>query len=161
MKNDWVKLVSKKLKEFDKRIRNSFGLIRNDIDDALEKVEAMRTFLRERERRFEEAWIDEEKLRRKFKEKVEEFSQKILQLKVALSSVRSIQNEVVVRKDLAIIEDEIKTSFKNEVDACREEVRYLRELVKENEKRIRALERKRAKNNKNKNGSWKLWKNKK
>jgi len=61
-------------------------------------------------------------------------------LKIALISVENIKKEVVMRRDLAQIEDRIKTSFRNEVENYKGQVKNLRLDLMEAAKRIKALE---------------------
>ncbi|MCR4285208.1 MAG: hypothetical protein NUV97_04180 [archaeon] len=163
MKEDLRVTLKRKINEFDGRIRNSFVLIREDINELTKTVDLMRSFLKERERKFENAWIDEDKLRKKLKNNVDEFNQNILQLKIALASVRKIQKDLVLTGDLANIEEGIKISFKNEILGYREELKSLREIVKESDRKIGVLEKGVIKNgNGEKNGSkrkWSFWSN--
>ena len=139
-KNPYEKTFSKKLKEFDSKIKTSFVLIRKDIDEMQIIINAMRKYLEKKDKQYTYAKKEDNKLRNEFRKDVNEFTQKISQLKLALSAVRDLKNEVVIKKDLAQIEDRIKTSFKNEIDNYKNQIKNLRFDLREAEKRIFAIE---------------------
>ena len=139
-KTSYEKIFTKKLKESDTRIKTSFVLIRQDIDEMQKTIEAMRVYLKKKDKQHIYAKKEDNKIRDEFRKDVDEFTQEISQLKLALSAVRELKKEVVVRKELAQIEDRIKISFKNDIDDYKNEIKNLRLELKEAEKRITATE---------------------
>ena len=135
------KLTKKKLKVFDTKLKTSFILIRQDLDDMQIIVDAMRKYLKKKDREYERQNKHIIKSQVKIQEDIDEFTQKISQLTLALSQVSTIKQELILRKDLAQIEDRIKTSFKNEIEKYKSETISLKEQLKESEKRIKALEK--------------------
>lgn len=134
------KTARKKLKEFDNKIKTSFILIRQDIDEIQTIVDAMRKYLKKKDKQYTKTKEEDGKIQNEFQKDVDEFTQKISQLKLALSTVQELRKEVVVKKDLAQIEDRIKTSFKNEIENYKSQVKNLRLDLKESQKRISAIE---------------------
>ena len=101
----------------------------------------MRKYLKKKDREYERQNKHIIKSQVKIQEDIDEFTQKISQLNLALSQVSTIKQELILRKDLAQIEDRIKTSFKNEIEKYKSETISLKEQLKESEKRIKALEK--------------------
>lgn len=122
--------LRKEIREIDKKVRNSFGFIRKDISEAEQKVEAMRGFLKKKEKQFEKDRKGDLALRKKLREEVEEFSQKIKQLRLASQRIREVEDNLVTRKDLAKIEERIKESFRSDIE-------YLKVCSSDFEKRLR------------------------
>ena len=135
------KLLAKKLKEINQKIKTSFVLIRQDVDEMQTTINAMRKYLKNKDKQYQYAKKEDNKIRDEFRKDVDEFTQKIISLKIALSEIRTIQKEVVLVRDLAKIEDGIKTSFKNEIEDYKEQIKLLKHEFKETEKRITALEK--------------------
>lgn len=113
---DLEKRLSRKIREFDNRLKTSFGFIRQDIDEMRKSVDNMKLYLKKREKQDDYARKQDNKIRSEFRKDVNEFSQKIKQLRLALEKVKEIENEVVVKSDLARIEDGIKTSFRDNLE---------------------------------------------
>jgi exonuclease VII large subunit len=134
------KETTKKLNQFDEKIKTSFTLIRQDVDEMQVTIDAMRKYLKKKDKQYEKEKEKDKKIQDEFQKDIDEFTQKISQLKLALSAVRDLKEEVITRKELAQIEDRIKTSFKSEVENYKEQVKKLRLYLKESEKRITALE---------------------
>ena len=130
-----------KIKAIDKKLRTSFALIRQDVDEMQTTVDAMRTYLKKKDKQYTYATKQDNKLRDEFRRDVDDFTQNITQLKLALSAVRDLKTEVITIRDLARIEDRIKTAFKNEIDSYKEQIRLLKDELKESNKRIKALEK--------------------
>lgn len=135
------KLLTKKLKEINKKIKTSFVLIRQDVDEVQITINAMRKYLKNKDKQYKYAKKEDNKIRDEFRKNVDEFTQKITSLKIALSEVRTIQREVVLVRDLAKIEEGIKTSFKNDIESYKEQIRLMKNEFKEAEKRITAIEK--------------------
>jgi len=140
VKKPLEKIFSKKLKEIDEKIKTSFVLIRQDVDEVQIAINAMRKYLKKKDKQYTYAKKEDNKIRDEFRKDVDKFTQKINELKLALSAVHDIQNEVVVKKDLAQIEDRIKISFKNEIEDYKAQINDLKSELKESEKRISAIE---------------------
>jgi uncharacterized protein YoxC len=136
----YEKFFSQKLTEMNERIKTSFILIRQDVEEMQKTVDAMRKYLKNKDKQYQYAKKEDNKIRDEFRKNVNEFTQKISQLKLVLSAVREIQKEVVFVKDLAKIEDKIKTSFKNEIENYKEQVKNLKSDLREADRRLNALE---------------------
>jgi exonuclease VII large subunit len=134
------KTVKNKLKTVDSKLKTSFILIRQDVDEMKQTIDAMRKYLLKKDKQYNYAKKEDNKLREEFRKDVDEFTQKIKELNLAFDKVREIQREVVVVKDLARIEDGIKTSFKNEIDGYKEQIKILKAEIKDSNKRIAAIE---------------------
>ena len=132
--------ISDKFKEVKEKMKNSFALIRKDLDEMDITLDAIRKFVKKEKKNLEYSRKEDNKIRDEFRRDVDDFTQKITQLKIALSEIRSIQREVVLVKDLARIEDRIKISFRNEIDGYKEQIKDLKSELKESSKRIAAIE---------------------
>ena len=142
------KIFSKKLKEINNKIKNSFALIRKDVKEMEEQIDLMRDYLKKKDKQISYARKEDNKLRNEFRRDVDNSKQNLTELKLALSRVRTIQGEVVLIKDLAKIEDRIKNSFKNEIARYEKVVNSLKEEIKESNKKISALEKGKVKEKK-------------
>lgn len=134
------KTVNKKLETVDSRLKTSFVLIRQDVDEMQNTISAMRKYLLKKDKQYQKEKDKDKKIQEEFQKDVDEFTQKISQLKLALDAVRDLKKEVVTKKDLAQIEERIKTSFKNEIENYKDQINKLRLYLKEAEKRISCLE---------------------
>ena len=134
------KKTKRKLEEFDNKIKTSFILIRQDVEEMQVVIDAMRKYLKEKDRQYTKTKEEDEKIQDEFRKDVDEFTQKINQLKLALSAVQELKKELVVKKELAQIEDRIKTSFKDEIESYKTQVKNLRLDLKESQRQISALE---------------------
>ena len=139
-KPPYEKVFSKKLDNVNAKVKTSFILIRQDITEMQNTIDAMRKYLKNKDKQYQYAKKEDNKIRDEFRKDVDDFTQKITQLKLALSEVRSMQNEVVVTRDLAKIEERIKTSFKNEIEGYKEQVKDLKTDLREADRRLNALE---------------------
>jgi hypothetical protein len=137
---DLEKRMARKFKEIDKIVKNSFHFIRGDMSSMQIDLDIMKKFIKSENKRLKYAKKVDNKLREEFRRDVDEFTQKITQLKLALSEIRTIQKEVVVMKDLARIEDRIRNGFREEVDKLKDQIKRFREDEKEQERRIAFLE---------------------
>ena len=136
------KRISEKFKQFDKIIKNSFVLIRQDVDTMQKTIEAMRKHLKNEKKQTDYAHNQDNKLRKQFRQDVDEFTQKTAQLSLALARVKEIQNTIVTTKHLAQIEDQIRTTFKQDLIEIRETINTARKQFKETDKRLTKLEKK-------------------
>lgn len=134
------KEVDNKYIDLDNRVKTSFALIRQDLTEMQGTIKAMRKYLKKKDRQYNELKKSDDKVRVEFQRDVDDFTQNISQLKLALDAVRKLKKEVVTRKDLAIIEERIKTSFKNDIENYKQQVAELKSTQKELQKRIEALE---------------------
>ena len=135
------KSLEKKFKTINNRIKTSFTLIRKDVDEMQIIIDAMRKYLKKKDLEYTRRNDQHTKSQIELQKDIDEFTQKITQLKLAFSAVNATKQEVVIKRDLAQIEDRIKTSFKNEIERYKEETKNLRSELKESQKRIAALEK--------------------
>jgi len=103
-------------------------------------LDAIKKFVKKEKKNLDYARKEDNKIREEFRRDVDDFTQKVTQLKIALSEVRALQKTVVVVKDLARIEDGIKTSFRNEIEEYKNQIKDLKSELKESNKRITHLE---------------------
>ena len=134
------KETTEKITAIDKKMKTSFVLIRQDVDEMQTTVEAMRKYLKKKDKQYTYATKQDNKIRDEFRKDVDDFTQNISQLKLALSSVRDLKTEVITIRDLAKIEDRIKTAFKNEIESYKEQIKSLKTELKEQNKRTTAIE---------------------
>lgn len=125
---------SKRFELIESKISLAFSKIKEEMNSHDETMQKMRSYLKEWEGKTSEAWKNDESLRKKLEKQIDTFNEDISELKLALSTVRSIKNEVVVAKDLSKIEERIRV-------ALREELKEVKGVIKENQKRISLLER--------------------
>lgn len=134
-------LIQNKIKTFDKKIKTSFFLIRQDLTQMQTTIDAMRKYLKKKDHEYTKQNEHIVKSQNELQKDIDEFTQKITQLKLALSQINAIKSEVVIRKDLARIEDRIKTSFKEEIETHKTQITSLEKQLKESNKKIKALEK--------------------
>jgi len=138
--------MARKFKEIEKKMKNSFDLIRKDIDEMDASLEFMRKYMRKKEKKDEYARREDIKLRSGFREEVDEFSQKIKQLRV-----REMEKTLVIKKDLAQIEDSIKRAFKEDIEGFKAQEKEFKGHINDFNKRIAKMEKEKS-NGKDKNG---------
>ncbi|NPE26745.1 hypothetical protein HNV12_01945 [Methanococcoides sp. SA1] len=136
-----MKEIEKKFKAINKKIKISFSLIRKDVDEMQIIVDAMRKYLKKKDREYTRKNNQHTASQTELQRDIDEFTQKTTQLKLALAQVNAVKQEIVIKKDLAQIEDRIKTSFKNEIEKYKEKTKSLKSELKESNKRITALEK--------------------
>lgn len=134
------KTARKKLKDFDSKIKTSFILIREDINEMQTTIDAMRNYLKKKDSEYTKTKEQDEKIQNEFRKDVDEFTQKTNQLKLALSAVQELKKGIVVKKELAQIEEKIKTSFKNEIESYKTQVKNMRLDLREFQKQISMIE---------------------
>ncbi len=127
--------------KINNKIENSFSLIRKDISKVQDKVQQMRTFLRRKDNEYTQLNEKHKKSQDELQKDIDEFTQKIIQIKLAFSQINAIKQELVIKKDLARIEERIKISFSRDIEKYKTETLNLREELKESQKRIKALEK--------------------
>ena len=136
-----IKQTNKKLKIFDTKLKTSFILIRQDLDDMQIIVDAMRKYLKKKDREYKRQDKHITKTQNQIQKTMENFTQEFIKLKLSISQINAIKSEVVIRKDLAKIEERIKISFKNEIEKYRQETISLRKELKESKKQTKSLEK--------------------
>ena len=94
------KRIANRFKEIDKVVKNSFVLIRADIEEMQNSIEAMKKFLRSQDKQNNYARKEDNKIRAEFRRDVDEFSDKISQLRLTLEKAREIEKTVVVKAQL-------------------------------------------------------------
>ena len=120
--NSIERRVKQKFSEIENKIRISFDFIRKDIEEMQNSMGLIKKYLKNKDKQYEYAKKEDNKLRAEFRKNVDEFTQKIKQLSIALNNVREIEKEVVVRKDLAQIEEGIRNDFRDLVENLREDL---------------------------------------
>lgn len=136
-----MKEIDKKFKTINEKIKTSFALIRKDVDEIQIIVDAMKRFIKKKDKEHERKSKEHIKNQVKLQTQFDDFSQNITQLKLGLSQLGAIKSEIVLMRDLAQIEDRIKTSFKSEIEKYKEQTKELKETIKEQNKKITALEK--------------------
>jgi len=111
--------------QINTKLKKSFSFIRQDLKEMQVTVDAMRTYLRKKEQQQTAQANQIEKSQKQLEKNIDEFTQKTIQIKLALSQINAIKSEVVIRKDLAKIEDRIKASFKEELASLQEKINTL------------------------------------
>ena len=136
------KRIAQKFTQIDTNIKNSFTLIRQDIQEMQKTIEAMRNYLKNQIKQHEYAQEQDNKLRKQFREDVDEFTQKTSQLSLALARVKELQDTLVTKKHLAQIEDTIRTGFKDDLTEIKETINSSNKQFKEIEKQLTKIEKK-------------------
>ena len=136
------KRITERFKQINTITKNSFVLIRQDINEIQKKVKAMGDYLKSQKKQTDYAREQDNKLRKQFREDVDEFTQKISQLSLALSKVKELQATLVTRKHLAQIEDTIRTTFKDDLTEIKDNIKESKKQFSEIEKQISKIEKK-------------------
>jgi predicted nucleic acid-binding Zn-ribbon protein len=136
-----TKQVSKKIKIFDTKLKTSFILIRQDLDDMQIVIDAMRKYLKKKDKEYKIQNKHTVDTQVQIQKTMEDFTKEFIKLKLFTAQINAIKSEVVIRKDLAKIEDRIKTSFAKEIQKYKNETKSMEEKLKESNKRIKALEK--------------------
>lgn len=132
--NQIEKTLEEKFKTINEKIKTSFALIRKDVDEIQIIVDAMKRFLKKKDKEHERKSTEHIKNQQKLQTQFDDFTQNLSQLKLALSQITSLKREIVLRKDLAQIEDRIKTSFKSEIEKYKLQTKILEEKISALEK---------------------------
>ena len=146
-KTDVERRVARKFDKIDMITKNSFSLIREDIGGVQDSLEAVKKYLRNKEKQDKYAKNQDNRLRAEFRKDVEDFTQKIKQLNLALERTKDIEKNVVLKKDLAQIEDSIRNDFRGIIEEFKGQ-------VKECEKRLKFVEKGKLAEMKKKKGFW-------
>ena len=124
--------VGQRFREMEKKIENSFEVIHGEISGMKDLLEAMRKYLKNFAKQEDYARKKDNKIRAEFRKDVDEFNQKVKQLRLAFDRVNRIEEEIVLKEDLARIEDGIKRDFKEEVSSLRKELEIVKKGMKGN-----------------------------
>ncbi len=136
-----TKQVNKKIKIFDTKLKTSFILIRQDLDDMQIVIDAMRKYLRKKDKEYKVQNKNTSDTQAQIQKTMEDFTKEFIKLKLFTAQINAIKSEVVIKKDLARIEGRIKSSFSNEIKKYKTKTTSLKEQLKESNKRIKALEK--------------------
>jgi exonuclease VII large subunit len=128
-------------KSIDNKIKISFSFIRKDLEQMQKKIEAMRKYLKKKDKEYQNQNQQTIKIQNQIQENIDNFTQKFIQLKLAISQINAIKQEVVIKKNLAQIEERIKISFANEIKKYKKKTNNIKEKLKESQNRIKALEK--------------------
>jgi len=134
-------MLNSPIENINKKIKTSFSLIRKDLDEMRKKIEAMRKYLRKKDKEYQNQNNQTIKTQNQIQEGIDNFTQEFIQLKLAISQINAIKQEVVIKKNLAQIEERIKISFSNEIEKYKKETINLKKQMKEYQNRIKALEK--------------------
>ncbi len=134
------KQVNKKVKAFDTKLKTSFILIRQDLDDMQIIIDAMRNYLKKKDYEYKKQNKYTINTQSQIQKIMEEFTKEFIKLKLSISQINAIKSEVVIRKDLCKIENGIRNSFSKEINKYKDKTQSLREKLTESNKRIKALE---------------------
>jgi exonuclease VII large subunit len=135
------KEVNKKIKAFDTKLKTSFILIRQDLDDMQIIIDAMRKYLKKKDIEYENQNSYIIKAQNKIQNEFNNFTEEYTKQKLMTSQINAIRQEVVIRKDLSKIEEKIKSSFAKEVEKYKQETISLKEELKKSNKKIKELEK--------------------
>ena len=150
-KTELERRLARKLNKTEFITKNSFNLIRQDIEDIQKAVDAMKKYLKSQEKQHNYARKQDNKIRERFQKDVDEFSQKTKQLSLALARVKEIEKTLVTKSELANIEDKIKTAFKDQIDEFKDQEKEFKEHINYFNKRLHKLEKQLEKQNTNSN----------
>jgi len=122
------------------RTKKGFAIIRKELKDMKHSLGLMRDYLsrQKKDYGFYKKDLDERNV--EFKRESEEFSSKLVKIKVLLSEFNTLRREIVIQRDLGKIETRIKVSCKKELIASRKENKKLRERLDSVFSRLEALE---------------------
>lgn len=156
------KRIARKFNEIESKIRTSFSQIRKEINNMDKKMQDMQNTMQNKETQDRYARKKDNKLRADFRKQVDEFSQKISQLNISLQEVKALKNQIVITKDLAKIEENIKTGFREQLEVLKNKINDCEKTIKQQDKKIEQLEKfkQKTKNHNNKSILSRLRKNK-
>tara|TARA_Y100000310_G_scaffold344129_1_gene455274 strand:- start:3077 stop:3604 length:528 start_codon:yes stop_codon:yes gene_type:complete len=135
------KRISRKFKEIEFKTKNSFSTIHAEINETQNSLEAMKNYLKNQDKQYKYAKNQDNKIRQEFRNNVNEFTEKIKQLTFALKKAKEIEQEVVIKSDLAKIEDNIKNSFKEQIELFKEQEKEFKKHINDFNKRLHKIEK--------------------
>ena len=150
-KTELERRIARKFAEIESKTKNSFSTIHSEINEMQNSLEAMKKYLKNQDKQYKYAKDQDNKIRQEFRKNVDEFTQKIKQLNITLERAKEIEKEVVTKQDLAKIEDNIKDSFKQQINSFTEQEKEFKTHINDFNKRLYKLEK--LHNNIHKNGN--------
>jgi len=117
-----LRQIKKEFGEINEKIKISFANIREEIRLMETSIERIKNYVKKENKNLKKEREIEDKVREKFLNDADEYTQKTIRLKLALSEIRTIKDNVVLVRDLAKIEERIKSSFTDEVGEYRKVV---------------------------------------
>ncbi len=130
MQEEYKRAVTSEFYVVNQRLKASFSLMKNDLRAMDEKIRKLQDDLRE-----------EVVKRDCFRKDADDFTQKVVSLRLLLSEMKAIKNNVVLTRDLAKIEGSIKASFRKDIDDYRKEVKDLESKLGEYKRMVKDLEK--------------------
>ncbi len=112
--------IARKFQRIDNNLKASFSLIKNDIKEMQDSIEFIKKYIKNKKEQDTRIRKHDTKIRSKFRKDVDEFTQKTVQLSLTLSEVKKLQNNLMTKKDLAKIEEEIKNDLKSKIEVLEE-----------------------------------------
>ena len=140
-KTELEKRIARKFNQIDNINKNSFALIRKDIEEMRALVEAMKNYLKNQEKQNTYARKEDNKIREEFRKDVDEFTQKTRHLSLALSKINEIEQTLVAKPALAQIEDKIKTAFREQIDSFQEQEKEFKKHINDFNRRLAKIEK--------------------
>jgi len=122
------------------RTKKGFSIIRKELNEMKRSLDLMRNYLSRQKKDYEFYKKDLDERNVEFKREHNEFSSKLVKIKLLLSEFNTLRREIVIQRDLGKIETRIKRSCKNELIASRKENKKLRERLDSVFARLEALE---------------------
>jgi len=120
------KKIARKFKEIENKVKNSFTFIRQDISEMQSSNNLMKKYLKKQKKQNEYAKKQDNKLRAEFRRDVDEFSQKTKQLSLVLSQIKELRKELVIKGDLAKIEEKISDEFRNKIKELEKQLKKVK-----------------------------------
>jgi predicted RNase H-like nuclease (RuvC/YqgF family) len=136
-----MKQIDQKFKTINEKIKTSFALIRKELDESAIIVDAIKKFIKKKDKEHERKAIQHIKNQKKLQKQFDDLEEKLTELNLGLSQLSTIKSEIVLKRHLAQIEDRIKTSFRHDIEKYKEQTEKLQNQLKEQNKKITALEK--------------------
>ena len=136
-KTNLEKRIARKFQEIEIKMKNSFVLIRKDIKEMQNSLDIMKKYFKNHEKQEIYARKKDNKIRQKFRENVDEFTQKIKQLRLAFSRVNELEKTLVVKKNLAQFEDSLKNEFKEPIRDLTNRLKQIENIIKKSKNKDR------------------------
>ena len=122
------------------RTKKGFAIIRKELNEMKRSLDLMRDYLSRQKKDYTFYRKDLDERNEEFRKESEEFSSKLVKIKVLLSEFNTLRREIVIQRDLGKIETRIKVSCKKELISCKKENKKLREKLDAVLTRLDALE---------------------
>lgn len=140
-KTELEKRIATKFNEIDFKIKNSFEIVKEGTDKTENSVEAMKSYLKKKEKQDNYAREKDNKLRAKFRKDVNEFNQKTKQLSEAFEKVRIMKQNIVTIQDIGQIEEDIRTGFKQDLEEIKDKIKSLNQTIADFDKEFDDVEK--------------------